>query len=140
VKTLLAVISATVFGFAVCFFWPALANKLLTYDRTEEARATSPDQRFDAVVLRESYGGAAGGIEWFVFIVPKGKSPTFGWSRFNSFILEAATVSGLRLSWRGASLLEIGYERASIEYFRNTEFTGRADPIIEIRLARDSIQ
>jgi hypothetical protein len=135
VKILLSAIFGFVLGFAICFFWPALANKLLTYDRMEEARATSPDQRFDAVVLRESYGGAAGGIEWFVFIVPKGETPIFGWGRFYNFILEAASVSGLRLSWHDSRLLEIGYDRASIEYFRNVEFTGRSTPLIEIRLA-----
>lgn len=135
VRILLSVILGSLLGFAVCFFWPALANKLLTYDQIEEARATSPDQKFDAVILRESYGGAAGGIEWFVFVVPKGRTPTFGWSRFQNFVLEAASVSGLKLSWQDSRLLEIEYDHASIEYFRNVEVTGgRTEPVIEIRL------
>jgi len=91
-------------------------SAMLDSGKAEEMRVTSPNGNLDAVMVRESYGGSAGGFEWLVFIVPKGMTPPSDDSRA---VFEAGTLTGQRLLWNQAHLLEIHYDVANIEQFRN---------------------
>jgi hypothetical protein len=109
----------------------------------EENRVTSPNGQLDAVLVREDGGGAAGGWEWYVYIVAKG-SPVV---RPRSHVLfNAGTLTGERIIWTQEHLLEIHYEIASINQFTNIwgsseiqkDAEGRNEYLVEIRLAPSS--
>ncbi len=112
-------------------------------DRVEEARVTSPDGRFDAVMTREPVGGSLGGVYWNVFIVPKNAHTP---KDDNNTILNAAVLRGESLDWKQNHLLEIHYDLAHIEQFRNlwgsNEVEGRGwrkgDFSAEVRLVPSS--
>jgi hypothetical protein len=112
-------------------------------DRVEEARVTSPDGRFDAVMTREVTGGSLGGAYWNVFIVPKGiATPTDD----KKSLLYAAVLRGEKLLWKQNHLLEVQYDIAHIEEFRNLWGSNEAedrswrtgDYLTEVRLVPSS--
>ncbi len=113
-------------------------------DRAQVIRVTSPDGKLDAVMVREMYGGAVGGTEWYVYIVPKSVS---GPSDRQDPVFDASDLTAERLVWQQPHLLEIGYDRAAIEKFRNlwaldevesVGSSGEGDYFVEIRLAPSS--
>jgi hypothetical protein len=112
-------------------------------DRVEEARVTSPDGRFDAVMTREPVGGVLGGVYWNVFIVPKDAAAP---KDDNDTIVDADVLRGEKLVWKQNHLLEIHYDIAHIERFRNlwgsNEVHGRGwrrgDYLAEVRLVPSS--
>ena len=112
--------------------------------RVEEVRVASPDGRYDAVITRESIGGVLGGVYWNVFIVPKGAGTAEENDR--NTILNAAVMRGEKLLWKQRHLLEIHYDIAHIEQFRNlwgsNELEGRSpregDYLVEARLVPSS--
>jgi hypothetical protein len=120
------------------------ASHSLDSNQTEEMRVTSPSGKLDAVIVRDSYGGAAGGFEWYVYIMLKGKAaPTDGAHAF----FQASRLSGEKLVWNEARLLEVHYDIAEIESFRNlwglhevqdVGPTGEQDYDVEIRLVPSS--
>ena len=60
-------------------------------------RVTDPTGQFDAVVITEGYGGAAGSIDWYIYIVLKGKPvPSDGLQP----IFEASTLNGGEPVWK----------------------------------------
>ena len=112
--------------------------------RAEEIRVASPDGRLDAVMIREMYGGAVGGIEWRVYIVPRGLAVP---SKYQNPVFGASDLTAEKLVWLQPHLLEIGYDRAAIEGFRNlwaldevdnVGSSGEGDYFVEIRLAPSS--
>jgi len=107
---------------------------------TEQVRVTSPNGKLDAVLIREDGGGAAGGWEWYVYIVAKG-SP--GVAKNAHPIFNAGTLTDGTLSWSKEHLLEIHYNVAYINQFRNlwglseiqnVGTAGERDYLVEIRL------
>lgn len=136
-------------GFVLCLFLSTsswIPARLLSKgsNRTEEIRVTSPDGRLDAVMVREMYGGATGGIQWDVFIVPKGvPAPSDG----QRSLFSASDLTAEKLVWRQPHVLEIGFDEAAIEEFRNlwaldeidrVGSSGEGDHFVEIRLAPSS--
>jgi hypothetical protein len=112
-------------------------------NQVEEARVTSPDGRFDAVMTREAIGGSLGGVYWNVFIVPKGAvAPKDG----KKSLLYAAVLRGEKLLWKQNHLLEVHYDIAHIEEFRNLWGSNEAedrswrtgDYLTEVRLVPSS--
>lgn len=109
----------------------------------EEARVTSPSGTLDAVIIRQDAGGAAGGWEWYVYIVAKSK-PVLN----NSHpIFYAGTLTHERLVWAQEHLLQIQYDIANIHQFRNlwglseiedVGSTGERDYLVEIQLVPSS--
>jgi len=108
------------------------------------ARVTSPDGAFDAVLVLESYSGAVGGMDWIVYIVRNGKAAPTGPGKA---FFEASEMEGGKLIWKYPHLLEIQYDRAEIEKFRNVwgldqiedvGSTGEREYFVEIRLAPSS--
>src|SRR5882672_5090827 len=107
-------------GLTICFLIgcgeSGQAPKTRIFLGSEEARVTSPNGQLDAVIIREDGGGAAGGWEWYVYIVAKGS----GVDEHKSHpIFNAGTLTGQKLAWSQANLLEINYDIADIEHFRN---------------------
>jgi hypothetical protein len=104
----------------------------------EQARVTSPDGLFDAVLLREDGWGAGGGWEWYVYIAAKGKPAEEG---SEHLIFDAGTLTGGKLVWRQPHLLEIQYNIAYINQFKNLAVRKQnvggveQDYLVEIRLA-----
>ena len=104
----------------------------------EQARVTSPDGLFDAVLLREDGGGAGGGWEWYVYVAPKGKPVEEG---SDHLIFNAGTLIGAKLVWKQPRLLEIQYEYAYINQFKNLAVGKQnvngvdREYLVEIRLA-----
>ena len=107
---------------------------------TEQVRVTSPNGRLDAVLIREDGGGAAGGWEWYVYIVAKGSSPVANKAHP---IFNAGTLTDGTLLWSHEHLLEIHYNIAYINQFRNlwglseiqnVGTAGEHDYLVEIRL------
>jgi hypothetical protein len=118
-------------------------NNTTLGDRVEETRITSPDSRFDAVITREAIGSSLGGVYWSVFIIPKGGAVP---KDDKKSILYAATLRGEKPNWKRDHLLEVHYDIAHIEEFRNlwglNEVESRGwrtgDYLIEVRLVPSS--
>lgn len=109
----------------------------------EQARVNSPKGDLDAVLLRQDAGGAAGGWEWNVYIVPKGKPVS---ARYHD-VFYAGTLVSPKVSWNQEHLLGIHYDIADIHNFRNLwaldeinkiGANGEGDYLVEIRLAPSS--
>jgi hypothetical protein len=108
---------------------------------SEQKRVTSPNGRFDAVLVTDIYGPAAGGgIDSNVYIVSKG-APVY--AKPGSEIFSSDPTTKGDLVWKGEHLLEIQYDIAEIHKFRNlwgsheVEHVGSAgegDFEVEIRL------
>ena len=83
----------------------------------EKARVTSPDGRFDAVMTIETVGGVlGGGVYWNVFVVPKGDAVP---KDDKNSVLNASVLRGEKLVWKQNHLLEVHYNIADIQGFRN---------------------
>jgi len=111
---------------------------------SEEARVTSPNGVLDAVILREDGGNALSGFEWHAYIVAKGSAVD---ARKHREIFHAGTLTGEKLLWSQPHLLEIHYDMANIEEFRNlwglyeirdVGSAGERDYLVEIRLVPSS--
>jgi len=109
-------------------------------DLTELSRVTSPNGQLDAVLTQELYGGAVGGVESNVYIVRKGASVKTDTAHT---ILRADPFTKAKLVWKQGHLLQIYYDVADIEQFRNlwglhevenVGSTGERDFDVEIRL------
>lgn len=84
---------------------------------SEQQRSTSPNGRFDAVLVTDAYGPAAGGgVDSNVYIVERG-SPVR--AKPGSEIFSADPLTGAQLFWKRDHLLEIHYGIAYIHRFRN---------------------
>jgi hypothetical protein len=106
----------------------------------EETRVTSPNGELDAVLTREDGGGAAGGWEWYVYIVAKGNPVVRPRSHE---LFNAGTLTEEKIVWTQEHLLEIHYDIAEINQFTNiwasSEIQNDVDIhneyFVEIRLA-----
>ncbi len=106
----------------------------------EETRVTSPNGELDAVLTREDGGGAAGGWEWYVYIVAKGNPVVRPGSHE---LFNAGTLTDEKIMWNQEHLLEIHYDIAEINQFTNIWGSsqlqngreGRNEYFVEIRLA-----
>ena len=107
----------------------------------EQSRVTSPNGQLDAVFLQDFYGGAVGGgVDSEVYIVRKGAPVKLDTAHT---ILQADPFTKTKLVWKQDHLLQIYYDVAHIERFRNlwglhevenVGSTGERDFDVEIRL------
>jgi hypothetical protein len=131
-------------GILICFLISCgnsgQAPKNRIFLGSEEARVSSPNGQLDAVIIREDGGGAAGGWEWYVYIVAKGSGVDE--SKVHA-VFNAGTLTGEKLVWRQEHLLEIYYDMAYINQFsniwgssaiHNVEGTNENEYLVEIRL------
>ncbi|HET7258627.1 MAG TPA: hypothetical protein VFI75_02835 [Candidatus Acidoferrum sp.] len=142
-KTLAQIVVGFVLGLGVCMAGPTILKKAWPVnqrDWVERERVTSPDGRFDAVIVSESWGGAAGGFEFYLHIIPRGKPAPIGGDHA---LLQAYKLDCERLAWNKAHLLEVHYCYAGIESYRNLWAldeiedvgpTGERDYYVEVRL------
>lgn len=115
-------------------------NKVFS-QAAEQKRVTSPNGLFDAVLVRDPYGPAAGGgVDWNVYIV-RTRNPIHMKTAHQFF--RADPLTGGDLIWKGEHLLEIHYDQAQILEFRNlwglheienVGSAGERDFDVEIRL------
>jgi hypothetical protein len=108
---------------------------------TELSRVTSPSGQLDAVLTQDLFGGAVGGgVDSEVYIVRKG-APVKPDTAYT--ILRADPFTKAKLVWKQDHLLQIYYDVAHIERFRNlwglhevenVGSTGERDFDVEIRL------
>lgn len=130
-------------GTSVWFLGPRLLRILFfpsPEHRTERARVTSPDGQFDAVMILADYDGGIGGLDLRLYVVRKGKAVS---AEFNP-VFSASKLDHEKLVWKQAHLLEIQYDIAEIERFRNVWCSaeienagsyGERDYCVEIKLA-----
>jgi hypothetical protein len=132
----------TSFVAIILYFLTSCAGRRNTW--VEEARVTSPDDRFDGVITREaSPGGALGSLYWNVFIVPKGAAAP---KNNKHTLFTADGLRGEKLVWTQKHLLDIHYDFAEIDEFRNNwgenEVQDRGwkkgDYLVEVRLVPSS--
>jgi hypothetical protein len=84
---------------------------------TDQSRVISPNGQFDAVILQTFYGGAVGGgVESDVYIVKKGGAAKMDTARK---ILRAEPFTSGKLVWKQDHLLQIHYDVAHLERFRD---------------------
>lgn len=118
-RTFVQIAIGFVLGLGVCIAAPRSLDKVWPVnprDWAERERVTSPDGRLDAVMVSESWGGAAGGFEFYLHIVPKGKPAPH---RGDHALLQAYKIDCERLAWNKPHLLEVHYCYAGIEDYRN---------------------
>ena len=107
---------------------------------SEQARVTSPNGQLDGVIIREDGGGAAGGWEWYVYIVGRGNVVNEG--KLHP-VFNAGSLTGEKLVWHQDHLLEIQYNIDDINQFHNlwasyeagTNRDSQSRYYVEIRLA-----
>ena len=86
-------------------------------DVTELSRVTSPNGQLDAVLTQDLYGGAVGGgVESNIYIVRKGAPVKMDTAHT---VLQADPFTHGKLVWKQDHLLQIRYDVAHIEQFRN---------------------
>ena len=136
-RTAIAICAAVI----VCFSGGCSSSGTYTVPKAdEETRVTSPNGELDAVLTREDGGGAAGGWEWYVYIVAKGNSVVRPRSHE---LFNAGTLTDEKIVWTQEHLLEIHYDIAEINQFTNiwgsSEIQNGVDIhneyFVEIRLA-----
>ena len=108
---------------------------------SELMRVTSPNGQLDAVLVTYIYGPpAGGGVDFNVYIVPKGLPVHIKAGRE---VFSADPMTGGQLVWKRDHLLEIHYDIADIHGFRNlwglhelmdTGSRGERDYEVEIQL------
>ncbi len=130
-------------GTFVCIIGPRLSRALFfpsSEHRTERWRVTSPDGQFDAVMVLADYDGGIGGLDSRLYVVRKGKVVS---ADFNP-IFSASKLYREKLVWKQAHLIEIQYDIAAIERFRNVWCSaeienvgsyGERDYCLEVKLA-----
>jgi hypothetical protein len=122
--------------FLVGLFGQGLAKGLwaivLEAETREVGRVPAPDASEDAVILIENDPIGAWGPSWQVRIVRHGTAANKGIKVFS-----ARGMVNSKLVWNGPRLLEVGYDRARIDYFTNawTPDPHRLATAVEIRLA-----
>jgi hypothetical protein len=95
----------------------AVPNRDVFSVSAEQSRVTSPNGQLDAVLVRDPYGGAVGGgINWNVYITTKG-TPIH--MKADHELFQADPLTGGQLVWKRDRLLEIHYDIADIQKFRN---------------------
>ena len=130
-------------GLCLCAFGPQLLRGTLPTrgsEGTEQTRVTSPDGQFDAVLTLFMYGGGPGGIDWNVSIVRRGVVVRSGLHP----VFSSSKMGDGKLLWKQPRLLEIQYDVADIDQFRNVWCSaevedvggyGQRDYCVEVRLA-----
>jgi len=97
----------------------------------EVGRVPAPDASEDAVILIENDPIGPWGPSWQVRIVRHGTAAKRGTKVFS-----ARGMVNSKLVWNGPRLLEVGYDRARIDYFTNAWIPdpNRTATAVEIRL------
>jgi hypothetical protein len=112
-------------------------------DWTEKMRVTSPNGEFDAVLLTDIYGPAAGGgVDSNVYVVRKGTPMRK--VKAGHEVLSADPMSCGKLVWKGDHLLEVHYDIAYIrtwglDEIENVSSDPSRDFFVEIQLAPSSV-
>jgi len=143
------IMMALYFGIVICFLSGCedrvVSDSGVFSTAAEQFRVTSPDGQLDAVLVRDPVGGAVGGgVDWNVYIITKGTPIRM---KLVHQVFKADPLIGGKLAWHGDHLLEIHYDLAQIEEFRNlwglheiqdVGSNGEREFVVEIRLVPSS--
>ena len=102
----------------------------------EVMRVKSPDAKFEAVLVSAA-GHVIGNNSHLLYIVPAGRKLDKNVAAFGRSYLSVRCFEGLKLVWREAKILEVQYQEALIDEFRNcANLTENPDSphVIELRL------
>jgi hypothetical protein len=100
-------------------------------------RSSSPDGKVDAVLMNYDAGATTSLIE-MLYLVPAGQKITRWDMKLQNYtpVFRADHTQGRTITWSGKQLLEIKYEKARINHFRNHAYPlareGSYD-VVEIR-------
>ena len=109
-------------GFALCAFGPHLvywASNSAFVQKFEEQRVTSPDGRYDAVMVVEHFGGFGSDTNWYLYILAKGAPAPWHYAYDAEPVLWASPLSEEKLNWKTPHYLEVHYDIGEIVEFRN---------------------
>jgi hypothetical protein len=142
-KTLAIAALAFTLGFSLGAVSPSVIREVIPpyypRDWVETDRVTSPDGRFDAVMVRQSVGDPKLGFEWSLQIVPRAQRPQL---KIDNPLFLGVRFDQGQLVWKKPHLVEIHYRSTRIKSFRNiwsldeVQKIGEnaADYFVEIRL------
>jgi hypothetical protein len=118
-----------------------VSHTIFPITRTETSRITSPDGAVDAVMSKTECGAPCS-TGYSVYIVPRGSNVS---SDAKRVLFSADDMVDDRLLWKQPHLLEIAYDKALINSFRNVAYpfgeAGKQESwryAVEIRLAPNS--
>lgn len=103
----------------------------------EVMRVKSPDEKVEAVLV-STVGHVIGNNSHLLYIVPAGRKYDRSDAAFGRSYLSARCFENLKLVWREAQTLEVQYQEALIDEFRNcANLTDNPEQphVIELRLA-----
>ena len=106
-----------------------------TYE--EVMRVKSPDAKFDAVLI-SAVTDVIGNNSHLLYIVPSGRKFNKSNAAFARSYLNVRCFEGFQLVWKGSKVLEVQYQEALIDEFRNcANLTENTDSpyVVELRLA-----
>lgn len=103
----------------------------------EITRTTSPTGEFDAVLVAELCGGAAGSVAYEVYVAKKGKSSHYAGKER---VLTATGLKRHRLRWSSTRILEIEYATSYIHSFVNFVYLNKGDPASTIEVVLKKIE
>jgi hypothetical protein len=122
-RHVLSVFLSFIAGVVVAIFAPRLVRSgidrtLFPIHRREITRSTSPDGTVDAV-LESVDCGVPCASEYSVSIVPKGSGVPTDTAQY---VFSASDVVSPKTRWKQPHLLEVAYDRALIDNFRNVTY------------------
>jgi hypothetical protein len=138
-----SLVVGVVAGIAVCFFAPTIRQMLPPLhgvDWAEDSRTTSPDGKFDAVLIQEGLDEKHERPTWYLYLVEKGYRVPL---ERKYALLHASDLRGQKLMWHSPHLLLFQYDVAEIQHFRNlwdavespaNHVSGKPEYFVEIRL------
>lgn len=115
-----------------------LGNRLFL-ERHEFSRVASPDEAFDAVLVKvQGFEGATGRSSLDLYLVPAGvDASNLSAARRLLTADNMSDLDDLELRWRGERMLEVHYDSATISGFKNLARVGNGREerfVVELRL------
>jgi hypothetical protein len=127
----IAFVTLFIFGLSSPLLASAAFQRWCSPAPTEIARVTSPDSRYDAVLVNRKPAIALMKVATEMYVVPRGGKI----APADDPIMIATHAEDVRGSWRDDHLLEIRYSRARVDGFSAVWPTRSASvPSVEIRL------
>ncbi len=118
----LYMLGAFVAGIACTALAPLLvariADRIFPLGIAEIARVTSPDGVVDAVMIRDNCGAPCS-YGYSVFVVSRGKAAP---KDLTQNVFSGDDMTGGKITWRKAHVLDVLYDRARIYGFRNISY------------------
>jgi len=121
----------------ICLVGLLCCASACSMENEEMARATSPDHKATAVLVREFGGGAAGSSNYYLYF-----ASTEGKEELKRPNLTASECDSISIGWASDLVLQLHYSRCVIRQFENYWTSAYAlrhigAPSVEVVLVRD---